>query len=346
MDEYYINDSRNYKDFKSVTFSNYLKSKVKNELLKEMHNSNIEPACYWSIELICSGHFYDLWEIIILYMAKYIHISNPKLPIYLNNRLITFKNILKLSSYDEIKLRNNPKLRTLFAEIISILCISKKNNCMENYTIKSNDDFNINYLKCKLKAPNTDYGKLIFKDEDPREIFIAINEFMYHISEDSKDKFYACYWLEWIIKFDINCRISKKNCECERRNFAIVDDKYQKNIIWMIFEGIFHTNENTFINEILNSLLSLFCLKYKFSTNKSNKYLIYFAISLITDITDLKLPIVKNKNLIKNIISNINIIYKQVKKSEIASNTDYLYYDLEKDRNNKKIELMKDIFSI
>ena len=345
MDEFKINDSRNYKDFKIFTFSNYLRSKVKSELIKSLHESILEPSCYWSIELLCSGHFYDIWHILLLYMAKYIHISNPKLPIYLNNRLEVFKNIIKSTNYDEIHLRNNNHLRCLFAEIITIVCTSKKNNVMENYSLKTNEDFDINNLQFKLQAPNINYGKLIFKEDDPREIFIAINEFMYHISEDSKDRYYACYWLEWIIKYDINSRNLKRNCECERRSFVPVEDKFQKNIIWLIFDGLFYTNKDKLVKEILNSLLNLFCLRYNFSSNKTKKYLIYFGISLLTDIVDFSLPIIKDKKILKNIINNINIIYKQVKKSEKGDDMDYLYKNINEEKTNKKIDIMNSILN-
>ena len=55
---------------------------------------NLKKVFYWCTELICSGHFLDLWENIINYMCKYIHVGNPKIPIYINNRMNTFKNII------------------------------------------------------------------------------------------------------------------------------------------------------------------------------------------------------------------------------------------------------------
>lgn len=346
MNENEINDVRNSSDFKNITFSEFSRSKVKIELIKSIHNNDIEPACYWAIELICAGHYNDLWNCIITYSSRYIHISNPKLPLYLSKRFEGFKNIVNNGYQEnELYLRNNNDIRKLFAEIITILCYSKKGHCYENYAIKNNDEFDITNITNRLKANSVEYAKQIFTNKDPKEIFIAINEFIFNISEVNQDTITACYWLEWILKFETIYKQKKIILECERRAFIPVEHKYQMNIVWMLWESIIIKSQDKKNNEnIINALLSLFCIKYRPSCNRTRKYLIYWAISILTEDINYNNPLIKNNNIIKNVSNNIDLIYKQIKKNEKTPNTDYLFDGIKEenniDKSIKKLETM------
>ena len=113
-----INDYRSSNEFKKLTFSNYKKADVIKEYIKSLKDAKHESSCYWSAELISSGNFIELWESIILYMSKFIHIGNPKLPIYIDSSIESFKSIISQEQItDEIVMRNNSLIRKLFAEI-------------------------------------------------------------------------------------------------------------------------------------------------------------------------------------------------------------------------------------
>tara|TARA_A100001015_G_C14916372_1_gene682506 strand:+ start:227 stop:1303 length:1077 start_codon:yes stop_codon:yes gene_type:complete len=331
MNDSEITDIRPAKEFRQTSLSNYKKSDVKKSLITCISNKKIEESCYWSAELICAGHFIDVWEIILLYTSNHIHLGNPKLPIYINMRFNDFKNIL-LGGYldNEIKMRNNMKIRKLFAEIICIICFSKKNNTFDYPKIKI-DDYNIGLIQHKLEADSIKYGQKIMQKEDPKELFIAINEFAWNISRKIKNAPNAFFWIEWLLNFESICNKEKKRkikLIAARRTMP-VSDTCQKEAIWMVWELLLYESKrkSNGIHEIVKALLNLFCIRFKHSSVRKRKSIIYNAIFLITENVNNDIAIYneKHKNIIDNVKEKINVIYKQIKKNEVKPQTDYLF---------------------
>jgi hypothetical protein len=326
-----INDIRSPCDFRGITFSCYKKTDVRKELINSMCSSKIEPSCYWSAELVCSGHYLELWDIIITFVSKHIHLANPKLPLYIEMRYESFKSIIS-NGYvgNEIRLRNHPKMRSLFAEIICVLANSKRQHKYDSVKIKKKEEYDIATMSQRLKAPRVDYAQEFFRERDPKEIFIAMNEFAYHISRDSKNTLLACYWVEWIVEFETICKAKKETCRCERRSHIPVEDKLQFDPIWMIWDMIIARSSQTddysqLTQKIVSSLLRLYCVRFTPGVRKKRRYLIYFAISLLTTEYDVRIEMINDRLVIETAIENINSVYKQIKQHEISPDTDYLF---------------------
>jgi hypothetical protein len=325
-----ITDLRLENEFKKITFSNFKNSDVKKELLKSLMEEKIESSCYWSAEMICSGHYVDLWDTIILFYTKYIHLGNPILAIYLDMRINSFKEIVQ-NGFDsnELKLRNNNKIRRLFCEIVCILCMTKRRHSFDSIKIKD-IDYDMTKMMEKMKATNLTYGEKSFKEEDPKELFISINELAYNVSKDNQNIINGCYWMEWIIEFEKRAKRNKDKIECEIRAKMKVDSKFQKEIVWIIWDIILNESENRskIIQKIIKSLLSIFCLKYVSSVVSKRKYILYFAITLLCESPKISGNIIseKNREIITNVTKNIDQIYKQIKKAEMSTGT-YLFKD-------------------
>ena len=344
MNEFEINDVRSEKQFKGITFSKFKRTDAKKELLNSLKSGRIEQALHWSAEFICCGCFIELWDIILNFIGKHIHLGNPKLPIYLEMRFNNFKEMISTYNGVGLDIRNNDKVRKIFAEIIIILCSSKKKHSIESIKIKKQEEFDMTTMAIKLKAPNVQYATDIFKKDDPKELFIAINEFAFHVSKDSRSSLDACYWLEWILEFENLCKKRKDVCICERRSFVMVDEKCVKEPIWMIWDVLFKANaekKSEISDKILKSIFELFCIRYTSGVKKKRKYLLYFAISLLTDTFDSTIDIIENKATVDNITKKINLIYKEIKKNEQRPATDYLFTGLEKSNREKTFEKLE-----
>lgn len=353
--ESYINDVRGMNDFLGITFSKYSRSAVKKELIGNILKGKIEPACNWSAELICSGHFGDLWEVILFIIGKYIHIGNPKISIYIESRYNVFRNIMTQGFFaNEIDIRNNDNIRKLFAEIISVLTLTDKNNSFEPIKINRQEEFDSLNMHDKIKAPHDRFAEPIFRKEDPDELYVAINEFAYSISKDSQNLMSACYWIEWVIEFDVICRKRNMKCVCERRTEASVDSKLQKDIIWLLWDTMIQNTQDrgVVVQKTMKSLMNLFCIKYTSSSSKKRRYILYFAANLLTEPLRPSVPIIQDSNrpIVESVISQINNVYKSIKKNEESPGTDYLFLGMNEkqsnfDRTVKKMEMMNSMIT-
>lgn len=345
-----INDIREPSQFRGITFSKFKKTEVKKQFIENMFKGKIEQSCYWCAELICSGHFIDIWETLLYYISKYIHVGNPKLIIYLESRYNFFESILSKNNFtSELSLRNDDNIRKLFAEIIVVLCKSEKKCSFESVKINREEEFDMTQIPDRLKADNVEYIESIFLTDDPKELFIAMNEFAYHITK-TKNMMEACYWIEWVIEFDVLCKKKKQKCECKKRSFPEVENKFQKDIIWIVWDILLYYVKqlnDRYIEAAMRSIMKLFCVKYTSGTAKKRRYMLYFAVALLTEKVSSPVELINDKEMLNNVLEKIGEVYKQIKKNEDSPKMDYLYNNLDSKHNLevslKKMELISSV---
>ena len=353
----YINDIRDVSDFKGISFSNYRKSEVKRAFADNIHRVKLEAACYWCAELVCAGHFMDVWEIFLYFLGKYVHLGNPRLVIYLESRFRIFRNIMEKEILaTELHLRNVQNIRKLFAEVVCILSLSPRKHCVEPIRINRVEEFDMTHMPERLKAPCVKYAEPVYQEEDPKELYIAINEFSYSVSKEGKSLVTACYWIEWVIEFDVICKRNRQVCKCQRRNYVHVDPKYQKDIIWLIWDALLHyataDGHGEFIQRIMQSLRELFSIKYTTGCCKRRRYLLYFAVGLLTDPVPTSVEIVSldHKRILASVVEQIHMVYRQIKHNEVSPNTDYLFSSVggrnTMEQSIRKLEIMDSVGGI
>ena len=86
----------------------------------------------------------------------------------------------------------------------------------------------------------------------------------------------------------------------------------------------------------MKSLVTLFSIKYTTASCKKRRYLLYFAVALITEPVPTNIEMFTEKEVLQSVVEQIDNIYKQIKKNEIGPNTDYLFSNLDRENTFEK----------
>jgi hypothetical protein len=346
----FINDIRTPAEFKGVTFSGYKLSDVRAEYIKSLGSTRVEAGCNWSAEMVCAGHFAELWDCVFVYMSKHIHVGNPKIAIYVGERYDLFRQLMSQGYYtNDMQARNTSKIRRLFAEITCVLALADKKQSFTEVKIDRSEEFEMGTMRARLKAPAAHYADAVIMPEDPREMCIPLNEFAHSIAGDTPNLLAALYWIEWVIEFDALCRKRGEKCACVRRTYVEVEPKFQRDVVWMIWDVIAHYAQQRapIISKTAAALMRLFCARYTTAACRRRKLMLYFAASLFTETVCDSAEIAKPRDraMIQSVDAQIDLVYRTIKKNEHSPNTDYLFSSLGEgasafDRTVRKLEAM------
>jgi hypothetical protein len=289
------------------TFSNHPKAKVLKDLENAIYYQKTEEAFFWTGDLLCSGFILELWNLYIHILCKYIHIQHPKLPLYVYKKFVDFKELVR--DYHDLELRNLPAVRTILFSLTLIFSETKKTTLLDPMTFK----FKFEEVFTDLRAPNLEYVAPFFKEGDPKEIFIPLNEFVYHLTE-TKNKTKLFYWMDWILCYDEKCIKEKKPIySVEREGIPHFD----KNMVWVLFH-ILLSHPDPLRKRTVEALMGLFAIRYKPSHNKKKREILTFCILLfMEDRLPYHLPLVERGEIFGPLQSNIELIFKELRKNEV-----------------------------
>lgn len=289
------------------TFSNHPKAKVLKDLENAIYYQKTEEAFFWTGDLLCSGFILELWNLYIHVLCKYIHIQHPKLPLYVYKKFVDFKELVR--DHHDLELRNLPAVRTILFSLTLIFSETKKTTLLDPMTFK----FKFEEVFTDLQAPNLEYVSPFFKEGDPKETFIPLNEFVYHLTE-TKNKTKLFYWMDWILCYDEKCIKEKKPIySVEREGIPHFD----KNMVWILFH-ILLSHPDPLRKRSVEALMGLFAIRYKPSHNKKKREILTFCILLfMEDRLPYHLPLVERGEIFGPLQSNIELIFKELKKNEV-----------------------------
>ena len=329
----FIQDIRTAKEFSNASFTGHRKSAVRTALRTALRESKVETACYWSVELICAGHFDDLWEALIDFFIHHVHTANVKLIIFMRNQRDIFATFIEEKGYvhNPLGLRNEPKVRILLGRVVFMLAESRQGRMLKETTTPFSELELETLLNCpetadtRFHAPNTSFADRVFAhDGDPIELFVALNELIFAISDSERECGQALFWLEWMLSYDRarhsrDCTDEPLTAVC--RNWATTDLARQSDPVWIAWDACIQEAEQRratpLIAHAVRAAHALFAEGHRRSNIKRRRGLIYFAVTLLTE-TITNVPAVRDEAHMMAVLPGIlHHVYTQVRASEV-----------------------------
>lgn len=240
-----IEDSRTVTDFQSFTFSGHSRQHVLKSLSESIRLGHADYACFWSLELLCSGLVHSLWSTFFDSTVQNIHRLCPNAVLYVAGAYEKFSFIEERYSLDTMTtIRNRADARDLVCRTASVLSLCRKEKPLAMPRIKPEHDFTQQTMREMMKASTQHAAMGVLHEGDPYELLIPINEFCYHLRSDVRDGTRALYWFAWILKY---CSHQKKTTK-QTVNFSprpneYVSEKYSQHPIWLGWAAVWNATE-------------------------------------------------------------------------------------------------------
>lgn len=308
-----IYDSRTVADFQKFTFSGHLRAHVYKVLDENIKLSHADYACYWALELLCSGLTHSLWQTLFESTARHINRGAPNAFLYLADMYEKFaQHEGQYSLLNMTAIRNNDEARKLVCNVSASLALSRKNKLPPLPKIKPEHDFQQVTITENLKAPSSNYARHIVKQGDPLDIYIPLNELYYSLRPETRDIAKSLYWVAWILKYASHFKKqNKRDYECYFRANDYVDNKYCKLVIWLIWSVVLDVSTKSpqagILKPYMDCLYKIHCLRWTPSLLKQRLCFLVTAIQFIceSNTLDVHYPVPQSAVTVETILENI-----------------------------------------
>jgi hypothetical protein len=285
-----ISDTRTIQDFQTFTFSGHSRKLACKSLQESIHLGHADYACYWALELLCSGLVHSLWSVFFESASLYIHRACPNIFPYLITQYERFSSIEQTFPVLYItEIRNREDARNILVETATALATAKKQKTVTLPKIKPEHDFQPPTIQENIRATSQHFASQYLKSEDPYELTIPFNEFCWAIQ--SRDTLRSLYWIAWILKFASHQKkTTKQTITCGERRNPYIDSKYARNIVWLFWDVI-NRHQNTYVD----ALFKLYCLRWEPGKAKERQTFLITAVLFVTEHLDTREPAKKNE---------------------------------------------------
>ncbi len=310
MDVY---DTRTVVDFQKFTFSGHLRQHVYKVLEENIKLGHADYACYWTLELLCSGLTHSMWQTLFESTSKHINRAAPNALLYLvkmYEKFAPYEGQYSFTSMQDI--RNNSDVRNLVCETAASIAMCRKNKLPPLPKIKPEHDFLQITIHENLKSPSANYARSIVKESDPVELYIPLNELTYCLRPETRDVEKSLYWVAWILKYSSQFKKQNKtDLICNFRQNPYVEDKYLHLAIWLIWDVVLDAAKKSpqsgTLAPYIDSLYKFYCLRWNPGVLKTRLCFLINAVLFICESTtlDIHYSVPHDISTVHKLIENI-----------------------------------------
>lgn len=302
-----VTDPRTVVDFQKSTFCGHPRAHVIKVLLQNIQLGHADYACYWTLELLCSGLVHTLWLAFFEAAALHVNRAQPAVFTFLAEMYEKYAPLEhRYRMVEMTSIRNHPDVRRLVCEVAATLALCRKNKLPSLPTIKPAHDFDPVTIQESMKAPSTLYGKLVLRRDDPLAVAVPINEFCYCLRADVRDVTRSLYWMSWVYAY---CREHKKQTKMApvfaNRTDEFVSVSHATHPVWIFWEAV-RKQTGPHARAYIDALYKMYCLRWAPGDAKSRQPLLSAAILLVCEGTSVDTTPVTSQTLaVANILEGM-----------------------------------------
>ncbi len=327
--QYVVYDMRQPRDLKQVSISGYKKSDVCKAFQNALINSKLEDSLRWVVELHSSGMNAKIWELLYNIYLQYIHINNPHFYLYfMKRRNDYFRSVQSYPDHHEIFSRNDQSIRNLYAELVSIIVLSKKTPLFNTKSIpKLSEKLLYDKMELKKRMMGLNIGQIYnyVDTNDPNEIKLGLNEIYSNIYNQKGNFPLFAFWIMWLERISAYKKKNQNNAEislfethqefkCIPTVIEGVKEEYQTHWVWKIWKFIIDFKSKVHISkeahEFINASFQDFVDDFKPAQYGRKKYLIYLSFYALKNMINFESSILYPRlPQMYQAIGNINMMY-------------------------------------
>ena len=308
-----------------VSYTGHPKTAVLGAWQKCLQKQQYEEACHWTAELDASGWQADIWQKLIVYASKHVHMHCPKLPLLLARNYAYYQ--LYLTQHAQRigepthQPRNHPQLQQNLCQLIGLVTLSSKGPM---YTLPSIDVTKVDDRELVI---GTHAWLMPHKsDADNKNVLRMLSTMLCHVENKCTHKMF--YWLSVLVEYDKHQKKNKAPITMAGRKPLLPDDRSYKHVyleganatdwVWLLWlglaQGTMAFSKPRACADTLKALCYLFSLDYTTSKRNTRMPLLLHALQLVCADADWGASVYQSVNvdMISKACANVHLLYQDI----------------------------------